>query len=125
MTPPRADQYQGCAGHSGFAAELRALALTGLERLEPVLERLRDEPATAAAGQACTVCPICAVIAALRGERPELAARLAEQAAGLVAVLRAALEEGEPAPRSAAAPASTPGGRTVQRITVERVGPRL
>jgi hypothetical protein len=63
---------------------------------------------------------VCAVLAVLRGERPELAARLAEQAGGLVAVLRAALEEGA----GAAPPAADTGPATsrprVQRITVAR-----
>jgi hypothetical protein len=119
------DREDGCAGHSGLAAELRALAITGLDRLEPLLERVRDEPATAATGPTCSACPICAVIAALRGERPELAVRLAEQAGGILAVLRAALEEGDPAPRPADDPTPPPSGRTVQRIPVERVGARL
>jgi hypothetical protein len=111
---------QGCAAHTGLADELRALAINGLDRLEPLLERAREEPATVAADSPCTVCPICAVIAALRGERPELAARLAEQAAGVVAVLRAALEEGDPGPRPEPSAAAPPNGRKVQRIPVER-----
>lgn len=38
-------------------------------------------------------CPLCAVIAIVRGERPEFAARLAEQMARLVALLRAVLAD--------------------------------
>ncbi|WP_219417088.1 hypothetical protein [Pseudonocardia nigra] len=114
---------EGCGGHAGVSAELRALALTALDRLEPVLDRVRSEPATAAA-ETCAVCLVCAVIAAVRGERPELAVRLAEQAAGLVTVLRAALEEGGPAPSdgpSDAQPTAPPRpGRRVQRIRIDR-----
>jgi hypothetical protein len=65
---------------------------------------------------------VCAVLAALRGERTELSIRLAEHASGLLAVLRAALEEGDPAgSRSPAPPPPTsPSGRTVQHIPVVR-----
>jgi hypothetical protein len=113
----------GCAekeggGHEGIGEDLRVLALAALERLDPVLDRLRSEP-DADPPETCASCPICAVIAALRGDRPELAVRLAEHATGLVAVLRAALETGGPAP---AAPDVTerPPARRVQRIRVER-----
>jgi hypothetical protein len=122
-----ADGAAGCGGHAGLAGEARALAVTVLDRLAPVLERVRTEPATAVAGeQPCAVCPVCAVIAALRGERPELAVRLAEQAAGLVSVLRAALDEGNPAPAPASGPPAAepppaaPSQRVVQRIPVAR-----
>ncbi len=36
----------------------------------------------------CTWCPVCALVAALRGEQPELTATLAEQASGLLVLLR-------------------------------------
>ncbi|MCD2196490.1 hypothetical protein LQ327_24250 [Actinomycetospora endophytica] len=36
----------------------------------------------------CTWCPVCALVAALRGEQPELTATLAEQASGLLVILR-------------------------------------
>ena len=102
-----------CGAHPGIGSELRALALVALDRLEP-------------AGTSCTGCPICAVLALLRGERPELAVAVAEQLGALLAVLRTALEEGDPA---AAAPTPDPpapgaaSGRRVQRIPVERVDP--
>ncbi|WP_317495110.1 hypothetical protein [Haloechinothrix sp. LS1_15] len=90
-------------------------------------------------------CPLCAVIAIVRGERPELAARLAEQAARLVALLRAVLADrwqagygpsgapahGGPAGDGQAGPAEAqaaaaagksrgPGQRRVQHIPVRR-----
>ena len=79
-------------GQHGLAAELRALALAALDRWEPALGRARAAAGTG--GDPRGACPVCAVIAAACGERPELAARLAEQAAELLAVLRAALQEG-------------------------------
>lgn len=95
----------GCGSHSGFPHELRSLALAALDHLDPVLDRVRAEPVagTPSAEWPCAVCPVCAVISALRGERSELAVRLAEHAAGLAAVLRAALEDGAGGP--------VPGGR--------------
>ncbi|HXV94091.1 MAG TPA: hypothetical protein VD813_12375 [Pseudonocardia sp.] len=115
----------GSPGHAGAAEELRALAVALLDRVEPLLERARTGPPAAGPGAGedapCTACPVCALVAVLRGEHPELAARLAEQAAGLVAVLRAALDEGagvppppDPDPQPEAAPA-----RPVQHIAVE------
>jgi hypothetical protein len=41
----------------------------------------------------CEWCPLCAVIAVARGERPEFAAGLLEQAAHLIALLRAVLAD--------------------------------
>ena len=35
-----------CNEHAGLGAELRALVLSTLDRLEPVLERMRTEPVT-------------------------------------------------------------------------------
>ena len=120
------DTGESCGGHAGLPTELRALALAALDRVTPLLDRLRLDPATDPATSACASCPVCAVLAALRGERPELAVRLAEQATGLVAVLRAALEEGDPEPAPAAAPEPSrpPSGRTVQHIPVLRVRAR-
>jgi hypothetical protein len=115
-----------CGAHPGIAAELRALTLTALDRLEPALQRMRAEQPTAPGVATCAGCPVCAVLAVLRGERPELAVKLAEQLGGLLAVLRTALEEGDPAgARSAPDPPAPPAGsgRRVQRIPVERVAP--
>jgi hypothetical protein len=115
-----------CGAHPGVAAELRALALVALDRLEPALQRMRAEQPTAAAPATCAGCPVCALLAVLRGERPELAVTLAEHLGGLLAVLRAALEEGDPAADASPADPTAPTagtGRRVHRIPVERVAP--
>ncbi|MFC4001078.1 hypothetical protein ACFS2C_08035 [Prauserella oleivorans] len=77
---------------------------------------------------ACGWCPLCAVVAVVRGEAPEIAARVLEQAAQLIALLRAVLadrwqpEDGvhmpgfEPPPRPEPAPAGA--SRRVQRVAV-------
>jgi len=148
-----ADQAE-CTGHTDLAGEFRELGRTALDRLEPWLARVREHAAAgsaadgaatseggvtsegerAATGEpvpaACAVCPVCAVIALIRGERSELAVRLSDQAAGLVSVLRTALDEGNAAPASAdpASPSGPadpqPGGqRAVQHIAVVRADP--
>ncbi|OLS99939.1 hypothetical protein BJF90_37215 [Pseudonocardia sp. CNS-004] len=124
----------GCGSHAGIGDDLRELVRVALDRIDPVLDRLRSEPdgsepdgseqdGSGGGPAACASCPICAVIAALRGERPELAVRLAEHAAGLVAVLRTALEDSGPATAAPADEADAPPVRHVQRITVHRRTP--
>src|SRR5215211_4898626 len=95
----------GCAGHGEAAEELRLLGLALLDRYEPrvrsVLAGLRVEAAEAVANGgatedeplACQWCPVCVVIAVLRGDRPELGGRLAEQAGTLLSRLRAVVEQ--------------------------------
>lgn len=137
--PPGAAQQDTCGQHAGLGDELRALVLAAIDRIGPVLDRMRAEPTGPPSGTAgphgaptCAACPVCALIATLCGERPELAARLAEQAAGLaeqaaalLAVLRAALDESTPGRVPAAAPDGPPAGgpsgnRRVQHIRVDR-----
>lgn len=113
----------GCAGHLGVSAELRALAHAVLDRLEPAVGRLRDQPPSPAAGPSappCAICPVCALVAVLRGERPELVARLAEHLGELIGLARDVLAE----PASPPPPERTASGssKRVQRIPVERVG---
>ncbi|WP_300018678.1 hypothetical protein [Pseudonocardia sp.] len=117
----------GCGTHAGLGTELRAVAVLALDRLGPVLDRVRSEPGAPQSAEACAVCPICALVALLRGERPELAVRLAEHASGLLAVLQAALHEGDPAawpPPPAPTPPARPDParppRRVQHIRIER-----
>lgn len=124
-----------CGAHAGIPDDLRGTALHLLERLRVAVEPLRADAASGSQGAggtpapdsagACTACPVCALIAVLRGERSELASRLAEHATGLVAVLTAVLEEsGEhaarPSGRSGTNGARSHGGRSVQRIVVHR-----
>jgi hypothetical protein len=55
-------------------------ATTGTTRPEGTRPRQSPGP--------CGWCPVCALVAAVRGEQPELTAHLAEQASGLLVVLR-------------------------------------
>src|SRR5437588_723193 len=118
-----------------LAEEARLLLDALAERAQPWLNRLAaGEPAadgTPHSPATCGWCPVCAGIALARGERPELAVRAAEHAAGLLSVLRAALAEptaaDSPAPDApapdvpaseAAEPEDEPG--RVQKIEVRR-----
>lgn len=84
-----------CGGHEALAEELRAHAAGVLNLLEPWINQVREAPpAPGETPVTCASCPLCAIMALLRGERSEMAVRLAEQAAGLLTVLRAALAEG-------------------------------
>lgn len=117
-----------CGAHAGIPDDLRATAVQLLERLRAAVEPLAtpdgDGRSTAAgAPGACTACPVCALVAVLRGERSDLAARLAEHATGLLSVLVAALEEtGEQPPEQHTTNGHRPSGRgrSVQRIVVHR-----
>jgi hypothetical protein len=79
---------------TGVADELRALSLLALDRLDPLLARLR--------------------------EHPELIERYTDRAAGLLVVLRDALDERVDVPPPEA-PRAEPTTSRVQRIPVERV----
>lgn len=107
-----------------LAEELRLLLDALAQRAEPYLNRLaaaeesgEHTPAT------CGWCPLCAALAVARGERPELAVRAAEHAAGLLSVLRSALAEpssssSDPSP----SPSSPTPEERVQHIPVRRRG---
>lgn len=121
-----------------LAEEIRLLVELVVERAAPWLEGVvaaghgpeRDAPRDGEPS-VCGWCPFCAIVAVVRGERPEFAARLLEQAAQLVALLRAVLadrwepDEGVHMPGfrpewRPPAPADEPVGARVQRITVRK-----
>ena len=104
MTERRRVRRRATPGASAELARAAAAARRALaDRVEPVLDRLRIEP-TAPRGRRrpCAVVPaVRACWPLLRGERPELAARLAEHAGRAASrVLRAALDEGDRARRT-------------------------
>ncbi|MEV6827859.1 hypothetical protein [Amycolatopsis sp. NPDC051102] len=116
-----------------LAEEIRLLAELVAEKAAPWLEGVlaagHGTPDEAKPeGSACGWCPLCAIVAVVRGERPELVARLAEQLAQLVALLRAVLadrwepEEGVHMPgfRPAPRPADPRPSPRVQHIAVRR-----
>ncbi len=117
-----------------LAEELRLLVEMVVEKAAPWLEGVvaaghGDPDQAKPEASACGWCPLCAIVAVVRGERPEFVARLLEQLAQLVALLRAVLadrwepDEGvhmpgfRPAPRP---PADATASARVQHITVRR-----
>ncbi|MET9264444.1 hypothetical protein [Amycolatopsis sp. NPDC004079] len=130
-----------------LAEEIRLLVEMVIERAAPWLEGVMaaghgapEEPgAEGASGvedstSGCGWCPLCAIVAVVRGERPEFVARVLEQAAQLVALLRAVLadrwepDEGvhmpgfRPAarPPATAAASSSESSSRVQHIVVRK-----
>lgn len=117
-----------------LAEEIRLLAEMVVEKAAPWLEGVvaaghGDPDQAKPDGSACGWCPLCAIVAVVQGERPEFVARLLEQLAQLVALLRAVLadrwepDEGvhmpgfRPAPRP---PADASVSVRVQHIAVRR-----
>lgn len=83
------------AARERLAQEARATATTLLDWVGTRVEGARVDGTRVDAGERprqspgpCTWCPVCALVAALRGEQPELTATLAEQASGLLVLLR-------------------------------------
>lgn len=115
-----------CDAHGAASTELRALAELLAEALEPWAQRLRDtaEDRDGLRGDTCTWCPVCAVVGLLRGERPELAARLAEHGVGLLTALRELLAAQEGGAEPAARPDGSGGDRRpgAQHVPVRRTG---
>ncbi len=124
---------RGCDAHGDVPTEVRALAAMLAEALEPWAQRLRDAAADrdghpgSAVSSTCTWCPVCAVVGLVQGQRPELAARLAEHGVGLLTALRELLAEhtapaGDREP-AAGANGSGDGGRSgAQHVPVWRAG---
>ncbi|TNC28970.1 hypothetical protein [Amycolatopsis alkalitolerans] len=113
---------------TSLAEEIRLLVEMVAERAAPWLEGIvaaghgTDERAE---GAGCGWCPLCAVVAVVRGERPEFVARLVEQLAQLVALLRAVLadrwdpEHGFHMPGFSPEPKPEPASPRVQHIPVQ------
>jgi len=108
-----------------LVAELRQLADALIDRVDPWLRAAAQDDPGEHASLGCGWCPVCALVSAVRGDRPELSRRLAEQGSGVLVALRALLEQhphGEclhTPPDGAAGESTHPA---VQRIPVRRSG---
>ncbi len=80
--------------HAELIAELRALADTVLDRLDPILAKAQQAAGSAATADgsggcsSCSWCPLCALAALVRGEQHDLVTLVAGQASTLIAALR-------------------------------------
>jgi hypothetical protein len=118
------EQYASRQGADQIIDELRQLLDAAAVRAE---EYLHDRCAAMAASEdardaSCGWCPVCAVVSIMRGQRPELTARLAEHLAVLVALLRELLAEHQGNPSAPPPDSPEPATETkVQHIDVRRV----
>lgn len=89
MTGERTDAGSG-GRHSDIAPELRQLAQSILDRIDPAV-RLAAARATSGAEGSCQQvwCPVCALAASVTGEQHPLLTVIAEHSVALLAVVRA------------------------------------
>lgn len=104
--------------HPDIGPELRQLAQTILDRLDPAVRLAAMRAATGSAGKCQQVwCPVCALAALINGEQHPLLTVIAEHSVALLAVVRAMAEPadgsarsggGRPQPPDPAAPEGPP-----------------
>ncbi|MCP2331874.1 hypothetical protein [Actinoalloteichus caeruleus] len=115
MSDPRPDDGLPEAGRR-LLDELGQLLDTVHRRAEPWAAQLRGRAEEGERhGPSCVGCPVCAVSGLVRGDRPDLGVKVADQLLGLLAVVRSALDETSPAPgATAGARENRTGDRTAQ-----------
>lgn len=105
--------------HAELVAELRALAETVLERIEPILQKAAagaEESEGQERCNSCSWCPLCALAALIRGEQHDLVTAVAGHASTLLVVLREVLDghrHPDTGPAAEASSRSEPGGAFV------------
>ncbi|OHT87075.1 hypothetical protein [Mycobacteroides saopaulense] len=80
--------------HPELGPELRALAASILDKLDPALRQAARAPSDGGVPGKCDqlFCPVCALAALIEGEHHPLLATIAEHSLALVMVVRAMLE---------------------------------
>lgn len=83
--------------HPELGPELRALAASILDKLDPALRQAARAPGEGGAPGKCNqlFCPVCALAALVEGEHHPLLATIAEHSLALVMVVRAMIESAE------------------------------
>jgi hypothetical protein len=117
MTGPHTDTGAAGRRHSDLAPELRQLAQTILDRLDPAvrLAAARAAGGGDSPGKCQQVwCPVCALAALVAGEQHPLLTVIAEHSVALLAVVRAIIEDaadtGGPTPPEPPPPPPPPSG---------------
>ncbi|MFD6199643.1 hypothetical protein [Mycobacteroides salmoniphilum] len=98
--------------HPELGPELRALAASILDMLDPALRQAARAPGDGGVPGKCNqlFCPVCALAALVEGEHHPLLATIAEHSLALVMVVRAMLEaEGQGGPDDPDGPDGGPG----------------
>jgi hypothetical protein len=95
--------------HSDVGPELRALAQSILNRLEPAVRLAAARAASATGPGRCQQvwCPVCALAALVNGEQHPLLSIVAEHSVALLAVVKAIVNDADAA---ASGPAGPDGG---------------
>ncbi len=91
----------GAAGqqHSDIAPELRILAQSILDRLDPAVKLLAAKTQAGGAGKCEQVwCPVCAIAALMSGEQHPLLNVLAEHSVALLTLVKAMLDNFDSSP---------------------------
>ena len=124
MTGGQRDAGPAGRRHPDLAPELRQLAQTLLDRLDPAVRQAAARAAGSGAGPGkCQQvwCPVCALAALVAGEQHPLLTVISEHSVALLAVIRAIVEDtadsagdpsgpGEPPPDGPPAPDGPAGG---------------
>jgi len=111
--------------HSDIGPELRQLAQTILDRLDPALRLVAARAAAAGSspGKCQQVwCPVCALAALASGEQHPLLTVIAEHSVALLAVVRALVEQSESG-QSGGEPPPPPDGPPPPSEPPDRGGP--
>ena len=88
-------EFPGASGgrHADIAPELRQLAQTILDRLDPAVKLAAARASSGTEGRCQQVwCPVCALAALVTGERHPMLTVIAEHSVALMAVVRAMAE---------------------------------
>jgi len=117
--------------HAELVAELRALAETVLERIEPILQKAArgaegsadsadpsDSPGQAGCST-CSWCPLCALAALIRGEQHDLVTAVAGHASALLVVLREVLDGYQHPPADRPAETSEPAAPAAAFVSID------
>jgi hypothetical protein len=120
VTESRTDAGAAGRGHADIAPELRQLAQSILDRLDPAVRLAAARAATGGAGKCQQVwCPVCALAALVNGEQHPLLTVIAEHSVTLLAVIRAIVDQiDRPTPQP---PAGPPSGAGAEEATDEPV----
>ena len=97
--------------HSELGPELKALAQSILDRLDPAVRiaAARAQSAAKTPGQCQQVwCPVCALAALVRGEQHPLLSVIAEHSVALLSVVRAMVADTDSTQRPTAPPPDEP-----------------
>lgn len=93
MSESRTDAGAADGRHSDMAPELRQLAQSILDRLDPAIRFAAARASSGAEGRCRQVwCPLCALAALVTGEQHPLLSVIAEHSVALLAVVRTMLD---------------------------------